>query len=162
MINRNRLLKALGITSLCAISAGGGIAADSKSAEQPKMTYLHLYNDSKGDSHFKEAHFSFATGSRVGGPLSHEIPGANGAALLRLEPGAKEDWHTAPRRWFLIAVQGMSEVTASDGQVRRLTPGMIMLMDDTSGKGHQTRAVGPEAHIAIVIPVPADSTVDSL
>jgi hypothetical protein len=30
---------------------------------------------------------------------------------------------------------------------------MIMLMDDTSGKGHITRAIGPEDHVAIVVPV---------
>lgn len=30
---------------------------------------------------------------------------------------------------------------------------MIMLMDDTPGKVHQTRALGKEAHVAIVIPV---------
>jgi hypothetical protein len=40
--------------------------------------------------------------------------------LLRLKPGAVEDWHNAPRPWYPVVVQGMSEVTISDGEKRRL------------------------------------------
>ena len=55
---------------------------------------------------------------------------------------------------YLIAVQGMSEVTAGDGEVRRFGLGSIILMDDLTGKGHITRAVGDVDHIALTIPVP--------
>ncbi len=47
----------------------------------------------------------------------------------------------------------MSEVTASDGEKRRFGPGSIVLLDDTTGKGHQTRAVGTIDHIAAVVPI---------
>jgi hypothetical protein len=121
----------------------------------PSFSYLHLYADSKGESHFKQAELSFSPIQRAGqsgGPLAHPLTGTEGAMFLRLKSGAQEDWHTAPRKWFLIVVQGISEVTASDGEKRQLTPGMMMLMDDTTGKGHQTRTVGPEDHVAVVIP----------
>jgi hypothetical protein len=55
---------------------------------------------------------------------------------------------------YLIAVQGMSEVIAGDGEIRRFGPGSIVLMDDLTGKGHITRAVGHVDHIALTIPVP--------
>jgi hypothetical protein len=135
------------------LTMGVFMAAQSLAADDaPTMTYLHLFSDSAGVSHFKEGRMTFSP-ARAGGPLALPLPNTEGATFLRLKSGAVEDWHKAPRRWFLIAVQGVSEVTASDGQVRRLTPGMIMLMDDTTGKGHITRAIGPEDHVAIVVPV---------
>ena len=146
-------------TLLCSMALGWGLimsASTSAADAAPALTYLHLYSDSAGVSHFKPGKLAFTQQQRegrVGGPLGHALASAEGSMFLRLEPGAVEDWHTAPRKWFLIAVQGISEVTASDGEKRQLTPGMIMLMDDTTGKGHQTRALGKEAHVAVVIPV---------
>ena len=129
------------------------MAAQTPAADvAPTIAYLHLYSDSEGVSHFKDGKMAFSP-LRAGAPMALELANKEGATFLRLESGAVEDWHKAPRRWFLIAVQGISEVTASDGQVRRLMPGNIMLMDDTTGKGHQTRSIGPEAHVALVVPV---------
>ena len=122
-------------------------------ADPPAFTYLHLYADDAGESHIKSVTVSFNPLRREGGPQGYPLASSEGAMFLHLKSGAKEDWHTAPRTWFLVAVQGMSEVTTSDGEVRQLKPGMVMLMDDTKGKGHQTRAIGPEDHVALVVPV---------
>lgn len=124
------------------------LAAD----DAPTIEYLHLYSDSAGVSHIKEGRMAFSP-ARSGGPMTLQLVNTVGATFLHLKAGAFEDWHPAPQRWFLIAVQGVSEVTTSDGSVRRLTPGTLMLMDDTTGKGHQTRAIGPDDHVALVVPV---------
>jgi hypothetical protein len=128
-----------------------GRAADAPDAVPP-LTYTHVYADSAGMSHFREESFDFRT-NRPGGPLSHALATGPGAMLLRLKPGAVEDWHNAPRPWYLIVVQGTSEVTTSDGEKRRFGLGSIVLLDGTSGKGHQTRAVGTVDHIAAVVPI---------
>jgi len=137
-------------------SAGGGGSGDS----MPPLSYVHLYADAKGISHFRQESLDFHA-SRSGGPFMHALNGGPGAMLLRLKPGAFEDWHNAPKPWYLIVVQGVSEVKASDGEVRRFGPGAIILVDDATGKGHQTRALGDIDHIAAVIPVaePAAGTV---
>jgi uncharacterized cupin superfamily protein len=57
---------------------------------------------------------------------------------------------------FLIVLQGVTQVTASDGQVRRFGPGSMLLMDDPKGKGHITEVVGTVDHVTITIPWPAD------
>jgi hypothetical protein len=142
-----RLLPLLCGAFMTAASAADGAAT---------MTYIHLYADAAGVSHFKERKLTFNPlndPNRPAALTNIPLPGANGATFLRLHAGANEDWHVAPRRWFLIAIQGESEVIAADGEKRRLRPGMIMLMDDTTGKGHQTRALGKEDHVALVIPV---------
>jgi len=118
----------------------------------PPLSYTHVYADSSGVSHFREEKFDFRA-SRPGGPLSHVLSAGPGAMLLRLRPGAVEDWHNAPRPWYLIVVQGTSEVTTSDGEKRQFGLGSIVLLDDITGKGHQTRTVGTIDHIAAVVPI---------
>src|SRR5271168_785172 len=139
------LMMLLGIFCQCALAAD--------SAESiPPLTYVHVYADAAGASHFREEHFDFARG-RDNESSIHVLEAKGGATLLRLKAGAVEDWHNAPQAWFLIVLQGASEVTTSDGQVRHFGPGSVVLLDDTTGKGHQTRAVGKIDHIAAVIPI---------
>jgi hypothetical protein len=122
------------------------------------LTYTHLYSDAQGISHFRDEQISFdgAAGGPGQPPAAKQLSSAPGATLLALKRGAKEDWHTAPRRMYLVALTGMSEVTTGDGTVRRFAPGSILLMDDTTGKGHITRSVGDVDHVALTIPAPAE------
>jgi len=143
------------LLACCPLAAESAVPADGADSI-PALSYVHLYVDANGDSHFREEKFDFRS-TRAGGPLMHALSTGPGAMLLRLKSGAFEDWHNAPKPWYLIVVQGMSEVTASDGEVRRFGPGSVVLMDDATGKGHRTRAVGGTDHVAAVIPasVPA-------
>ena len=132
------------------------------------LSFTHLWADAKGVSHFRDETMSFeaarpenptaGTSARTNPDpealVALPLRGATGATFLYLKRAAVEDWHRAPRRMYLIAVQGMSEVTAGDGEVRRFGLGSIVLMDDLTGKGHVTRAVGNVDHIALTIPVP--------
>jgi hypothetical protein len=118
----------------------------------PPLTYVHVYADAAGASHFRDEHFEF-TGSRGKENSVHVLNAKGGGTLLRLQAGAFEDWHNAPQAWYLIVLQGASEVTTSDGKVRHFGPGSVVLLDDTTGKGHQTRAIGKVDHIAVVIPI---------
>jgi quercetin dioxygenase-like cupin family protein len=52
------------------------------------------------------------------------------------------DWHPAPARQFLVVLEGEFEVSASDGETRRFGAGSVLLVEDTTGKGHMTRALG--------------------
>jgi quercetin dioxygenase-like cupin family protein len=123
----------------------------------PPLTYVHVYADAAGASPFREEHFDFTRGRGSQSSL-HILEAKGGATLLRLKTGTVEDWHNAPQAWFLFVLQGASEVTTSDGQVRHFGPGSVVLLDDTKGKGHQTRVVGKIDHIAAVIPM-ADAAV---
>lgn len=121
------------------------------------LPFVHLYTDAKGNTHFRDEQLTFKatmSGGTEQALASYELPHAQGATLLSLKRGATEDWHRAPRRMYLIPVQGTSEVTVGDGEVRRFGPGTILLMDDTTGKGHITKVVGDTDHVALTIPVP--------
>ena len=135
-----------------ALLSGTLAVAPLLAADVSTTPYVRIYSDSAGVSHFQDEHLPFDA-SPTGGPMIHPLAGAQGAVFLRLKSGALEDWHKAPRSLYLVAIQGLSEVTASDGEVRRFAPGSILFMDDTTGKGHQTRSVGPEDHVAVLISV---------
>jgi hypothetical protein len=128
-----------------------GHAAEA-AAPATRMTQrlTHLYSDEQGVSHFRDEDLVVESGAP--GPAQRALSQAAGGALLALKRGAKEDWHRPPRRMYLVALTGMSEVTAGDGSVRRFGPGSLLLMEDLAGKGHITRAVGKVDHIALVFP----------
>ena len=122
-------------------------------------TYVHLYSDANGVSHFRDEIVKLE-GTRgphgdIGALSTYTLRGTKEAQFLALKHGAREDWHTAPRRMFLIVLQGTAQVTASDGEVRRFGPGSMLLMDDATGKGHITEAIGEVDHVTLTIPWPA-------
>lgn len=120
------------------------------------LKYYHLYTDEDGESHFQELDFKFQSLPNIEDHASimvSVLQNVKGAMMYRMKPGIVEDWHTAPRKQFNFVVQGQADITASDGQVMRLTPGTVLLIDDTTGKGHITASVGDEDHIALMIPV---------
>ena len=84
----------------------------------------------------------------------HRIGDVQGALFAMLPAGTTEDWHVAPRRQFMICLRGIVEVTAADGEKRRILPGQFVLLEDTTGKGHVTHAAGHEDHVALAIPLP--------
>lgn len=63
------------------------------------------------------------------------------------------DWHPASRRQYVVTLSGESEVELEDGRKVRLGPGHIMLAEDTTGKGHISRAVGSKDRISLFIPL---------
>ncbi len=65
------------------------------------------------------------------------------------------DWHTAPERQLAVSLNGIVEYETSDGEVRRFGPGEIVLVEDTTGRGHITRFDGGEQGF-LHIPIPAD------
>ena len=48
----------------------------------------------------------------------------------------------------------LPEIPASDGEVRRLGAGSILLMEDTTGKGHAVRIIGDEDALAAIVQMP--------
>jgi hypothetical protein len=124
--------------------------------EQSGVKYMRIYTDANGESHFDDGEFPFdfldlPTGERAG---VHSLALDGAATFMMIAPGAFEDWHPAPTTQTLVVIQGEVEVGVSDGEVRRMTPGMVLVMEDNSGKGHTTRTIGDIPHIAMMLPRP--------
>jgi hypothetical protein len=61
------------------------------------------------------------------------------------------DWHPASRRQLVVTLSGESEIELEGGRKIRLGPGHILLAEDTTGKGHISRAVGSKDRITLDI-----------
>ena len=61
------------------------------------------------------------------------------------------EWHTGPKRQFVITLSGRAELEVADGKKIAAGPGHINLIEDTTGKGHITRNL--EDRIVITIPL---------
>lgn len=85
-------------------------------------------------------------------------PDAKPIDITRMTAGAYRgsgarapDWHTAPRKQFAINMSGELEVELTDGTRRKIGSDLVYL-EDTTGKGHVTRALGPITNVFLHVP----------
>lgn len=116
------------------------------------MRYFRIYADEDGESHFEDVDITLD--SRSGGSDLSTLYPATGVIFRRSPADQYLDWHPAPRRQFVVTLSGEAEVEASDGEVRQIGPGTVMLAEDVTGKGHITRGVGTSERISLFIPLP--------
>lgn len=57
--------------------------------------------------------------------------------------------HYAPKRQYLLVLQGILEIHTSTGQIRKFQQGSFLLVEDTYGKGHRTRNAGEDDLILV-------------
>jgi hypothetical protein len=122
-------------------------AAAAETGKPVKIT--RLYTGADGQTHAQEIEVKF--GAR--GTDAFKLMSANGAEIRRAAPGRVADWHTAPRRQYVITLSGHGEVELIDGTKIELGPGSIDLAEDLTGKGHITRVIGNEERVTLAIPV---------
>ncbi|MBT8508849.1 cupin [Methanomicrobiaceae archaeon CYW5] len=123
-----------------------------------QVTYYRIYADSQGDSHLDVVTVgqSLAQGAPPAAPFYiSEDRAASKYRFYTFEPGWIGELHPAPTRQFLALLSGEVEVETTDGTIRRLGPGDLILLEDTSGKGHVTKNTGDGYAMFLVVPVPA-------
>ena len=91
------------------------------------MKIHNLYADDKGESHWRDVEIKY-TEATSAGKLSPRLP-ANGIIFREVQPDYDLDWHPAPRRQYIINLDGAVEITASDGEKRVIGPGEVFLVE---------------------------------
>ncbi len=66
-------------------------------------------------------------------------------------PGVMQDWHPAPQRQFVVILSGSLEIGFEDGSKKVFGPGDARLVEDVTGKGHTTVAIGNEPCITTTV-----------
>lgn len=126
-------------------------SADSVGAQRHKPVMINrLYTGPDGQTHVEEIEAKFARG---GGNDVFKLMANAGAELHRAPPGRVADWHTAPRRQYVITLSGHGEIELMGGKKLEVGPGSIELAEDLTGKGHITRTVGNEDRVTVQIPL---------
>jgi hypothetical protein len=115
------------------------------------MRVHNLYADANGQSHFRDIEIEWAEQTNAG-KLSKRLP-ATGIIFREVQPDYDLDWHPAPRRQYIINLDAGVKITASDGEARIIKAGEVILVEDTSGKGHLSQAVEGKIRNCIFVPV---------
>lgn len=125
------------------------------------MTITRVYTDSHGDSHFEEVDIPLTDADDIG-RLSDEVA-ARAVIFRENAPDYDYDWHRAPKRQYVVLLDGEIEIEVSDGEQRRFRGGDVLLLEDTRGKGHRTRNVEarPRRSVFIILP-DADEPIDAV
>jgi hypothetical protein len=106
-----------------------------------------IFTGPDGQSHFEDMDYPNADASVP------PIQSGEGVAFRRFPPGHLIDWHVAPRRQYVITLEGAVEIEIGDGTVRRFGPGDILLAEDVTGQGHISRVVGSTPRVTATVPL---------
>ena len=113
------------------------------------MRIHNLYVDDQGETHFRDLEVEW-TRDGPGGKLSASQPAKS--IIFRETPGSYDyDWHPAPRRQYIINLDAGVRITVSDGEVREIGGGEILLVEDTHGKGHISQAIAGQMRHSVFI-----------
>jgi hypothetical protein len=122
-----------------------------------KVKCMRIYADAQGESHWGEVEVELKpTNYAPPAPPLHVSAStpATRYVLASAPMGWFGDWHPSPCRQLAVYVSGIIEVQASDGETRQLRAGDILLVDDTTGKGHRGRSVGDEDVLVVFAHLP--------
>ena len=113
------------------------------------MKATHVYADAAGDSHFADLDFALQDNGAIG-RLSEWQP-ATQLAFRETGSDYDYDWHNAPRRQYIIMLDGHIQIEVSDGEKREFKAGDVILLEDTAGKGHRTRELSGKPRRSIFV-----------
>lgn len=148
----------------CSIASAADVPGRSPAAWAPvgnrgvsmgSASYVRLFTDEHGESHFEEIDVALM-------PVDFAPPAAplNVGTLFSAARCSflhvPVDWHgqilhPSPQRQLLCNLRGEFEVTSSDGAVRRFPAGSVLLLEDTTGKGHSTRVTSDDDVLLIAV-----------
>ena len=118
-------------------AVSGGRATDER------VTCLRIFADAEGETHMEDVAISlnprklFERNPPL--RLSDNFP-TSWCNICRVPAGMGEvDWHNPPQRLLVLWLTGEVEFETSDGNIRRLPAGSVVLAEDTAGKGHISR-----------------------
>ena len=110
------------------------------------MQIVRVYSGADGESHFEDL-----TTEQFAEIVNRVGPGD---ITLNCRPSPNfSDYHTAPRRQYVMNLAGIAEFETADGTVRRLQPGDVLVAEDVTGHGHIARSIGDEFRVSLAVPL---------
>ena len=103
------------------------------------MKITRVYSGDDGESYFEDMEIDLVERGAIGS-LS-KLFDATGILFRTTDGDYELDFHCAPRRQFVINLDGSVELETGDGSKRVLGPGDVLLAEDTTGRGHISRSV---------------------
>ncbi len=121
--------------------------ASPEGGRQMKITRIYTGADNK--SHFEDIEVPLKDGGKAG--FMSDLQKATGVVFRETGGNYDFDFHNAPRRQYVVNLEGEVEIEIGDGTKRILRSGDILLAEDTTGQGHISRAVGGKPRKSLFI-----------
>ena len=103
------------------------------------MRVTRIYTGDDGESHFEDVEVPLRDFGDLG-RISDPVP-VTGLMLREVDADYDFDFHTAPRRQYVVNLDAAVDIEVGDGTRRRIGAGEILLAEDTTGRGHRSIAV---------------------
>jgi len=113
------------------------------------MKLTRIYSDSYGESHFGAFDVPLKDSGAIG--FLSQLQKATGIIFRETPEDYDFSWHNAPRRQYVIILEGQVDFTVSQGDTKRFREGDVVLLEDTSGKGHCSKAVNGQRRKSIFV-----------
>lgn len=114
-----------------------------------------LFADDAGLTHFRNESIEWLPKRADFQPNQiTELFPATKMGFLKIQKGVDLDLHPAPRKQYVLVLEGIMEVEAGDGEKRQFEAGSVLLVTDTTGPGHKTRVIGEKSVFLVWVPIP--------
>ena len=113
------------------------------------MMVVRLYTGPDNKSHFEDIEIPLKDSGKVG--FISERYKATGVVFRETTGDYNYDFHPAPRRQYVVNLEGEVEIEVGDGTKRIIRTGDILLAEDTTGQGHISRAVAGKPRKSLFI-----------
>ena len=110
------------------------------------MRIVRVYSGDDGESHFQDL-----TGDEFA-KLVFPIGGGDINLNQRTSPSFS-DYHTAPRRQYVVNLSGTAEFEVADGTKVQLVAGDVLVAEDLTGHGHIARSLGEDFRVSLAVPL---------
>lgn len=122
---------------------------------RPEPVVLRIYADEAGQSRFEEIRLTGGTQrSEVSTSVAwlSERVAVHGMVWRRVTEEAPPTVpHNAPRRQLIVPLSGHVEIEVGTGERRTVPPGQMILVEDTTGTGHITRALDDSPRVTLML-----------
>jgi quercetin dioxygenase-like cupin family protein len=137
------------IPQLLRAASGFAVAITLMQAQAPSgVKATRLYSGVDGETHAEEVNISQLSSAQP------DLLKASGVRFATRGAGTSDDWHTAPQRQYLITLKGHAEIEIGGGKIVHATTGSVLLIDDTTGKGHRAKVTNESEWHVMFVPVP--------
>ena len=113
------------------------------------MRITRLYTGDDGESHFEEIDIPLTDSGEIGA-LSEPFK-ATGIIFRETSGDYDYAWHNAPTRQFILMLEGKVEIEVGSGEKRVFCDGDILLAEDTTGRGHISRAIDSQPRRSVFV-----------
>jgi len=129
---------------ILAVAFAGMLTAQAPSG----VRATRLYSGADGETHAEEINISQLSTTQP------ELLKGEGVRFATRGAGTSDDWHVTPRRQYLITLKGHVEIEIGGGKIVHSMPGTVLLIDDTTGKGHRAKVTNEGEWHVMFVPLP--------